>query len=34
MSELLVVGYDDVKRLLPMEECIELMESVLAELRR
>ena len=34
MSELLVVGHDDVKRLLPMEECIELMASVLADLAR
>jgi ornithine cyclodeaminase/alanine dehydrogenase-like protein (mu-crystallin family) len=34
VSELLVVGHDDVKRLLPMEECIELMASVLADLAR
>lgn len=34
MSELLVVRHDDVKRLLPMEECIELMASVLADLAR
>ena len=34
MSELLVVGHDDVKRLLPMGECIELMASVLADLAR
>ena len=34
MSELLVIGHDDVKRLLPMEECIELMASVLADLAR
>ena len=34
MSELVVVGHDDVKRLLPMEECIELMASVLADLAR
>ena len=34
MSELLVVGHDDVKRLLPMEECIELMASVLSDLAR
>ena len=34
MSELLVVGHDEVKRLLPMEECIELMASVLADLAR
>lgn len=34
MSELLVVGHDDVKRLLPMDECIELMASVLADLAR
>jgi ornithine cyclodeaminase len=34
VSELLVIGHDDVKRLLPMEECIELMESVLADLAR
>ena len=34
MSELLVIGHNDVKRLLPMEECIELMASVLADLAR
>ena len=34
MSELLVLGHDDVKRLLPMEECIELMASVLADRAR
>jgi ornithine cyclodeaminase/alanine dehydrogenase-like protein (mu-crystallin family) len=34
VSELLVVGHDDVKRLLPMDECIELMASVLADLAR
>jgi ornithine cyclodeaminase/alanine dehydrogenase-like protein (mu-crystallin family) len=34
MSELLVVGADDVKRLLPMEDCIELMASVLTDLAR
>ena len=34
MSELLVVNHDDVKRLLPMDECIELMASVLADLAR
>ena len=34
MSELLVVGHDDVKRLLPMDECIELMASVLADVAR
>jgi ornithine cyclodeaminase/alanine dehydrogenase-like protein (mu-crystallin family) len=34
VSEVLVVGHDDVKRLLPMEECIELMASVLADLAR
>lgn len=34
MSEVLVVGHDDVKRLLPMEECIELMAAVLADLAR
>jgi ornithine cyclodeaminase len=34
VSELLVIGHDDVKRLLPMEECIELMGSVLADLAR
>ena len=34
MSELLVVCHDAVKRLLPMEECIDLMASVLADLAR
>lgn len=34
MSELLVLGHDDVKRLLPMGECVELMEAVLADLAR
>lgn len=34
MSELLVIGHDDVKRLLPMEQCIELMARVLADLAR
>jgi ornithine cyclodeaminase/alanine dehydrogenase-like protein (mu-crystallin family) len=34
VNELLVVGHDEVKRLLPMEECIELMASVLADLAR
>jgi ornithine cyclodeaminase/alanine dehydrogenase-like protein (mu-crystallin family) len=34
VSELLVVGHDDVKRLLPMEECIELMATVLSDLAR
>ena len=34
MSELLVLGHDDVKRLLPMDECVELMENVLADLAR
>ena len=34
MSELLVVPHDDVKRLLPMEDCIELMADVLADLAR
>jgi ornithine cyclodeaminase/alanine dehydrogenase-like protein (mu-crystallin family) len=34
VSELLVIGRDDVKRLLPMQECIELMASVLADLAR
>ena len=34
MSELLVLGHDDVKRLLPMDECVELMEGVLADLAR
>jgi ornithine cyclodeaminase/alanine dehydrogenase-like protein (mu-crystallin family) len=34
VSELLVLGHDDVKRLLPMNECVELMETVLADLAR
>jgi ornithine cyclodeaminase/alanine dehydrogenase-like protein (mu-crystallin family) len=34
VNELLVVGHDDVKSLLPVEECIELMASVLADLAR
>jgi len=34
VSELLVLGHDEVKRLLPMEECIELMATVLADLAR
>jgi ornithine cyclodeaminase/alanine dehydrogenase-like protein (mu-crystallin family) len=32
--ELLVLSHDDVQRLLPMEECIELMADVLADLAR
>jgi hypothetical protein len=32
VSELLVLGHDDVKRLLPMDERVELMEGVLADL--
>ena len=34
MSELLVLGHDEVERLLPMDECVDLMESVLADLAR
>jgi len=34
MSELLVLNHEEVKRLLPMAECVELMESVLADLAR
>jgi ornithine cyclodeaminase len=34
VSELLVLAHDDVKRLLPMEDCIELMAEVLADLAR
>ena len=34
MSDLLVLGHDEVKRLLPMDECVELMETVLADLAR
>jgi ornithine cyclodeaminase/alanine dehydrogenase-like protein (mu-crystallin family) len=32
MAELLVLAHDDVSRLLPMEECIELMAEVLSDL--
>ena len=34
MSELLVLAHEDVKRLLPMGECIELMAEALADLAR
>lgn len=34
MSDLLVLNHDEVRRLLPMDECVELMESVLADLAR
>ena len=34
MSDLLVLAHDDVKRLLPMDDCVELMEKVLADLAR
>jgi ornithine cyclodeaminase/alanine dehydrogenase-like protein (mu-crystallin family) len=34
VSELLVLGGDDVKRLLPMDECVELMAVVIADLAR
>ena len=34
MSELRVLAHDDVRRLLPMDECIELMAAVLADLAR
>jgi len=34
MSDLLVLPHDDVKRLLPMEDCIDLMADVLADLAR
>ena len=34
MSELLVLAHEDVKQLLPMEECIELMAEALADLAR
>jgi ornithine cyclodeaminase len=34
VSELLVLAHDDVKRLLPMEDCIDLMAEVLADLAR
>jgi ornithine cyclodeaminase/alanine dehydrogenase-like protein (mu-crystallin family) len=34
VSELLVLSHDDVRRLLPMDECIELMSEVLTDLAR
>jgi ornithine cyclodeaminase/alanine dehydrogenase-like protein (mu-crystallin family) len=34
VSELLVLSHDDVRRLLPMDECIELMEAALSDLAR
>ena len=34
MTELLVLSHDDVRRLLPMDECIELMDAVLSDLAR
>ncbi len=34
MSELLVLAHDDVRQLLPMDDCIELMAGVLADLAR
>jgi ornithine cyclodeaminase/alanine dehydrogenase-like protein (mu-crystallin family) len=34
MNELLVLSHADVRRLLPMDECIELMSNVLADLAR
>lgn len=34
MTELLVLSHGDVRRLLPMDECIELMDSVLSDLAR
>ena len=34
MSELLVLAHEDVKRLLPMDECIELMTEALSDLAR
>ena len=34
MSELLVLAHEDVKRLLPMDECIELMAEALSDLAR
>ena len=34
MSELLVLSHDDVKRLLPMDDCIELMAEALSDLAR
>ncbi len=34
MSELLVLSHDDVRRLLPMGECIELMQETLSDFAR
>jgi ornithine cyclodeaminase len=34
MNELLVLSHDDVRRLLPMDECIELMEAALSDIAR
>jgi ornithine cyclodeaminase len=34
MTDLLVLSHDDVRRLLPMDECIELMEAALSDLAR
>ena len=34
MTDLLVLSHDDVRRLLPMDECIELMDAVLGDLAR
>src|SRR5436309_1411636 len=34
VTELLVLSHDDVRRLLPMDECIELMEAALSDLAR
>jgi ornithine cyclodeaminase len=34
VNELLVLSHDDVRRLLPMDECIELMEAALSDLAR
>jgi len=34
VSDLLVLAHEDVKRLLPMDECIELMAEALADLAR
>ncbi len=34
MSDLLILAHDDVRRLLPMDDCVELMEKVLADLAR
>jgi ornithine cyclodeaminase len=34
MGELMIVGHDETRRLLPMDECIELMAEVLADLAR